>query len=62
MLKDLQSYIQSLQGHTHNILLMWDTNSTLQDPDVQTFIGACQLHNLQSQCTSAIPINTSARG
>ena len=62
MLKDLQSYIQSLQGPTHNILLMWDANSTLQDPDVQTFMGACQLHNLQSKCTLALPINTSARG
>ena len=62
MLKDLQSYIQSLQGPTHNILFMWDANSTLQDPDIQTFMGACQLHNLQSRCTSAIPINTSARG
>ena len=62
MLMDLQSYIQSLQEPTHDILLMWDENSTLQDPDVQTFMGACQLHNLQSQCTSAIPVNTSVRG
>ena len=62
MLKDLQSYIQSLQGPTHNILLMWDANSTLQEPDIQTFMGACKLHNQQSRCTSAIPINTSARG
>ena len=62
VIKDLQSYIQSLHGLTHDILLMWDANSTLQDPDVQTFMGACQLHNLQSWCTSEIPINTSARG
>ena len=62
MLKDLQSYIQFLQGATHDILLMWDANSTLQDPDIQKCMGACQLHNLQSRCTSALPINTSARG
>ena len=31
-------------------------------PDIQTFMALCQPHNLQSQCTSAIPINTSARG
>ena len=62
MLQDLQSYSQSLQGPTHDILRMWDANSTLQDSDIQTIMGACQLHNLQSQCTSAIPINTSARG
>ena len=41
---------------------MWDANSTPQDLDVQTFLEAYHLHNLQSWCTSTIPINTSARG
>ena len=59
---DLQSFIQSQVGQTHHILLMWDANSTLHDSDVQAFMTACQLHNLQSGCKSTIPINTSARG
>ena len=59
MLRDLQSYIQSLLGQTQHILLMWDTNSTQQDPDIQAFMTSCHLHNLQSRCESAIPINTS---
>ena len=62
MLRDLQSYIQSLLGQTHHILLMWDANSPLQDPDIQAFMSSCHLHNLQSCCKSAIPINTSAQG
>ena len=62
MLRDLQTYIQSLLSETHHILLMWDANSTLQDPDIQAFMSSCHLHNLQSRCKSAIPINTSARG
>ena len=62
MLRDLQSYIQSLLSETHHILLMWDANSTLHDPDIQAFMTSCRLHNLQSRCESAIPINTSARG
>ena len=62
LLKGRQSYIQYFQGPTHDIFLMWDPCSTLQDPDIQTFMGACQLYNLQSRCTSGIPINTSARG
>ena len=62
MLLDFQSFIQSRVGQTHHILLMWDANSTLHDPDIQAFITDCQLHNLQSGCKSTIPINTSARG
>ena len=62
MLRDLQSYIQSLLSETHHILLMWDANSTQQDPDIQAFMTSCCLHNLQSRCESAIPINTSAQG
>ena len=59
MLSNLQSYVQSPLGPTHDNLLMWDVTSTLQDPNIQTFRAACQLHNLHSQCISAIPINTS---
>ena len=62
ILRDQKSYIQSFLGPTHDILLMWNANSTPLDPDIQTFMASCQLHNLKSQCTSAIPINTSARG
>ena len=59
---DLQTFIQSCVGQTHHILLMWDANSTLHDPDIQAFMTACQFHNLQSGCKSTIPINTSAHG
>jgi hypothetical protein len=62
MLQDLQSYIQSLLGQTHHILLIRDANSTLQDPDIQAFMSSCHLQNLQSCCESAIPIYTSAQG
>ena len=60
MLKDLQSFIQSQVGQTHHIFLMWDANSTLHNLNIQAFMTACQLHNLQSGCKSTIPINTSA--
>jgi hypothetical protein len=41
---------------------MWDANSTLQDPGIQAFMTSFSLHNLQSRCESAIPINTSTQG
>ena len=62
MLANLTSYIQSLQHQQHQILLMWDANSTLADPDIQAFMATCNLYNLQHRCKSTIPINTSARG
>ena len=61
MLADLTSYIQSLQHQHHQILLMWDANSALADPDIQTFMATCNLYDLQHRCTSTIPIDTSAR-
>ena len=41
---------------------MWDANSTLADPDKQTFIAKWHLHDLQHSYKSAISFNISARG
>ena len=62
MLADLTSYIQSLQHQQHQILLMWDANRTLADPDIQAFMATCNLYDLQQRCKSTTPINISARG
>ena len=62
MLANLTSHIQSLQHQQHQTLLMWDANSTLVDPDIQTFMATCNLYDLQHQCKSTIPINLTARG
>ena len=61
MLADLTSYIQSLQHQQHQILFMWDANSTLADPDIQAFMATCNLYDLQHQYKSTIPIKTSTR-
>ena len=62
MLADLTSYIQSLQRQQHQILLMWDANRTLADPDLQAFMAKHNLYDLQHWCKSTTPINTSAIG
>ena len=62
MLADLTSYIQSLQHQQHQILLMWDANSTLADPDTQVFMATCHLYDLQHRGKSIIPIKSSTRG
>ena len=62
MLANLTSYIQSLQHQQHQIYLMWDANSILADPNLQTFMATCNLYDPKHQCKSTIPINTSARG
>ena len=41
---------------------MYNANCTLQDPDIQKFMAACQLHSLQDHSKSTIPINTSTQG
>ena len=40
-------------------LLMWNANSTLQVPDIQVFMAACHLDNLQSTYKLFIPIYSS---
>ena len=62
MLANLTSYIKSLQHQQHQILHMWDANSTLTDPNIQAFMATCNLNDHQHQCKSTFPINTSAIG
>jgi len=48
MLSSLTTFIKSIICKQHEILLMWDANSILSDPEILFFMNQCSLFDLHA--------------